>query len=261
MKVQRNSRLLLAIGLGLLLGFAACSLPPTSPPSSNTEPLPQQTSVESKPAQSNPSSEESELSSQTVPFSAKNSVEEKEGNKKAMIDAPGDSGENADEAAATPKGHARTVQEEVSHLEGKLDESLREFDGMLLERRLAIKNEQKERAEEDFDKAARLYGQSSVSGNGETEDLPPPLPPSLAGEQRRSTSGGGSMPNSPEERRGDYDHAAVRTSVPPDIPKGNEEDVVARQLREAATQETDPDLRRKLWNEYRRYKGLPVKNE
>jgi len=31
---------------------------------------------------------------------------------------------------------------------------------------------------------------------------------------------------------------------------------VARQLREAAMREPDPDLRDKLWAEYRKYKGI-----
>ena len=48
-------------------------------------------------------------------------------------------------------------------------------------------------------------------------------------------------------------------AVPTDIPRGNDDDVVARQLREAAMQEPDPVLREKLWNEYRKYKGIPVK--
>lgn len=43
--------------------------------------------------------------------------------------------------------------------------------------------------------------------------------------------------------------------VPPDIPDGKDDDVVARQLREAAENEQDPELREKLWDEYRRYKG------
>ena len=43
---------------------------------------------------------------------------------------------------------------------------------------------------------------------------------------------------------------------PSDIPKGNDDDVVARQLREAATHEPDAELREKLWNEYRKYTGL-----
>jgi hypothetical protein len=41
---------------------------------------------------------------------------------------------------------------------------------------------------------------------------------------------------------------------PADIPDGSNDDVVARQLREAAEKETDPELKAKLWEEYRRYK-------
>ena len=41
---------------------------------------------------------------------------------------------------------------------------------------------------------------------------------------------------------------------PPDIGDGSDDDVVARQLREAAENETDPELKAKLWEEYRRYK-------
>jgi len=44
--------------------------------------------------------------------------------------------------------------------------------------------------------------------------------------------------------------------VPPpaDIPDGRDDDIVARQIREAAEKETDPELREKLWDEYREYK-------
>jgi len=41
---------------------------------------------------------------------------------------------------------------------------------------------------------------------------------------------------------------------PADIGDGSDDDVVARQLREAAEKETDPELKAKLWEEYRRYK-------
>jgi hypothetical protein len=44
------------------------------------------------------------------------------------------------------------------------------------------------------------------------------------------------------------------SSAPPDIPDGSDDDVVARQLREAAEKETDPELKKKLWEEYRKYK-------
>ena len=41
---------------------------------------------------------------------------------------------------------------------------------------------------------------------------------------------------------------------PADIPDGSDDDIVARQLREAAENEKDPELRDKLWDEYRVYK-------
>jgi hypothetical protein len=49
------------------------------------------------------------------------------------------------------------------------------------------------------------------------------------------------------------------TFAPPsDIPNGRDDDVVARQLREAAMAESDPELREALWDEYRNYSGLEV---
>ena len=42
--------------------------------------------------------------------------------------------------------------------------------------------------------------------------------------------------------------------TPSDVGSGNDDDVVARQLREAAETEPDPVLREKLWAEYRAYK-------
>ena len=43
--------------------------------------------------------------------------------------------------------------------------------------------------------------------------------------------------------------------APEDIADAQDDDIVARQLREAALAEPDPVLREKLWEEYRRYKG------
>jgi hypothetical protein len=43
---------------------------------------------------------------------------------------------------------------------------------------------------------------------------------------------------------------------PPDVGDGRDDDVVARQIREAAMKEEDPAIREKLWDEYRRYKGI-----
>lgn len=47
--------------------------------------------------------------------------------------------------------------------------------------------------------------------------------------------------------------------LPDDIPAADGDDIIARQFREAAIEETDPVAKAKLWNEYRKYKGLPVR--
>ena len=47
--------------------------------------------------------------------------------------------------------------------------------------------------------------------------------------------------------------------IPDDIPDVNNDSVFEAQIREAAIAERDPIIQNKLWNEYRRYKGLPEK--
>lgn len=47
-------------------------------------------------------------------------------------------------------------------------------------------------------------------------------------------------------------------NVPEDIPPGEDDDVVAAQLREAAMAAHNEEMAKDLWNEYRKYKGLPV---
>ena len=46
-----------------------------------------------------------------------------------------------------------------------------------------------------------------------------------------------------------------RGGIPEDIDSGSDDDIVARQIREAALKEKDPVLREKLWDEYRQYKN------
>ena len=43
--------------------------------------------------------------------------------------------------------------------------------------------------------------------------------------------------------------------APGNLPLPEDDDIVARQLREAAQKETDPELKQKLWKEYWKYKG------
>jgi hypothetical protein len=46
--------------------------------------------------------------------------------------------------------------------------------------------------------------------------------------------------------------------IPEDIPSANNDSVLEGQIRQAAMNETDPKIKAQLWNEYRKYKGLPA---
>ncbi len=49
--------------------------------------------------------------------------------------------------------------------------------------------------------------------------------------------------------------------APDDIPPADNDSIVAAQIRAAALAEKDPQVQARLWNEYRKIKGFPVKNE
>lgn len=118
----------------------------------------------------------------------------------------------------------------------------------------------------DFDKkiltARRTVLQPGGGGDREEGSMPPDdaLPagdregePGLAttDEETDGTPEPGSLPVSASNDGSEM----VAANVPEDIGPGNDDDIVAQQLREAAMSETDPELREKLWEEYRRYKS------
>ncbi|HCP00344.1 MAG TPA: hypothetical protein DIT35_02520, partial [Rhodospirillaceae bacterium] len=57
---------------------------------------------------------------------------------------------------------------------------------------------------------------------------------------------------------------AMRTQdngkLPEDIPSADNDSALEMQIRKAAMEETDLELKKRLWDEYRRYKGLPISN-
>ena len=135
---------------------------------------------------------------------------------------------------------AITVSEHVAILDEQLNTGTAEFDEMILNEREAIRRS----ASGDFSEAEDI-AENSDAYPGTVYDAG-----NRGGEENAeviaSTSTG---------TKGDYKQAGSYPS-PADIPDGNDDDVVARQLREAAMREPDPALREKLWEEYRKYKGI-----
>ena len=59
-----------------------------------------------------------------------------------------------------------------------------------------------------------------------------------------------------------FDQGETKTNngmIPEDIPQDDNDSVLEEQIRLAAMNEKDPEKKKRLWNEYRKYKGLPQK--
>ncbi|MEN8132776.1 MAG: hypothetical protein ABFS45_21865 [Pseudomonadota bacterium] len=139
----------------------------------------------------------------------------------------------------------RSDTEKVFDIDRQLDESLSEFDGKLLrEKRLLDDLEDTTKGEgssTDGESEGKSPGQ--LSSEGKLAD-----PASRPEEQTKTTSS--ERKNAGQSER----HGSDPDPIPPDIPDGKDDDIVARQIREAAESEQDPALRNKLWDEYRKYK-------
>ena len=113
------------------------------------------------------------------------------------------------------------------------------FDGFILGER------ERAQAESNAAGSSPIGSQADGTGGGASEAQPQTLP--------AGGSSGVLVASQPSSASAE----PSQTFPPPgDIPTGRDDDVVARQLREAATNEPDPELREALWEEYRNYTGL-----
>ena len=142
-----------------------------------------------------------------------------------------------------------TESEQTETLDAELEAGLGEYDELLLREQARVKADRPRSAGEGESGgmaggadggsggeagSAGNDGQKADASDGQMADTSIERPPVVTG------SGGGKQ--------------TVASGQPDNIPDGSDDDVVARQLRKAAEQETDPELKKKLWEEYRKYK-------
>jgi len=145
-------------------------------------------------------------------------------------------------------------EDRAARLGAELEESLGGFDGTLQEEQDEISAVG--RSTEGFGDGSQGGGDGGIS----------------LGEQGSGSGGGGgggaggnnnggnpvSVANNSVSRQSPVagmSEEEVRERTPEDIPITVDDDIIARQLREAALTEDDPVLRERLWEEYRKYSG------
>lgn len=150
-------------------------------------------------------------------------------------------------------GSGRSAAEEVAAKEAIFQGSVSDYDGFILKEREYIANRRNQAGSEDDleDYEGPLFEEAGGPGGSSQAEQEGP-----GSAYETSSSGGGYRPEGPgDNRQGDFENTRVSAPPPADIPSGDDDDVVARQIREAAEKETDPQLREALWEEYRKYKN------
>ena len=152
--------------------------------------------------------------------------------------------------AAIDQAGERTGDEQIAALDAELMGGLGEFDEMLLREQERVRA-----AAVSTQTAAAGAGRAAgADGAGAGSEGPDGAQGSDAEFGEASEQGGDHTTGRGDVAAGGAQRQPRRPGVPPDIPDGSDDDVVARQLREAAEKEQDPELKKRLWEEYRRYK-------
>jgi len=141
---------------------------------------------------------------------------------------------------------------DAEQLGKELDESVGDFDKVLMEEQREI---------ETVSRNTEGFGTAPGGGSGGKVSL---------GEQSAGAEsgggggagggggggGGGGAGASRSDPLAGMSEGEIEKRTPDDIAVMMDDDIVAKQLREAALAEEDPELRERLWEEYRKYKGM-----
>jgi hypothetical protein len=176
----------------------------------------------------------------------------------AVTSAGGGASADSASGSAIPVDRAQTSDERRAALDKRLKDSLGAFD-------VQLRKEQERIARERDARQAAVTTVAAVDGGAQ----PAPnesgdAPENTAEPSHKTSASHRSATDSRSARGGDLKsdksaggangNASGNGAVAEEIPDGNDDDVVARRLRKAAEQETDPELKDKLWKEYVEYK-------
>ncbi|MBW2410648.1 MAG: hypothetical protein JRF72_12680 [Deltaproteobacteria bacterium] len=172
--------------------------------------------------------------------------------------------------------------DELAALDRELEQSLSEFDTMLLKELDLIRAKSSERMQDlahEAAEAARRLKEKGIdlegSSSGESEESE--SAEGAEGEEgaegdemaekgqgdTQTGEGASGQQGKADDQTGTGDERAAKDDGSTESGKGKgrdrygsgeDDDIVARQLREAAEKETDPELKEKLWQEYEEYK-------
>jgi len=153
-----------------------------------------------------------------------------------------------------PAGTAQTPEERRAAVDRRLDDSLGTFDERIRKEQEGVAGERDSRGGSGGSGDVRVAQAGGEPGGSRPGDLKSDSGSGSsqqggqAGQGKEGGGGGAEGPARTSAGTGGSGKGAVERE------DGSDDDIVARRLRRAAEQETDPELKEKLWKEYDDYK-------
>jgi hypothetical protein len=176
-----------------------------------------------------------------------------------MSDGSTGAGGAADAAVPGASGPGQTSEERRAAIDKRLSNSLGSFDAQLRQQQQQVAQERDTRqsaaAANAAANAAAAAAAAEKSGEG-AGSAAVEGPDTDRGGRRGGPAARRHDPSGDlkSEKASKADDNAGNGASAREIPDGSDDDVIARRLRQAAQQETDPELKEKLWQEYLDYK-------
>ena len=245
---------------------SASGMPSPSTPSTSGTSSPPTSGGISMPTQSLPSGSQSSQSGSQSSSSSSTSGAESSGGNQGSDTSSGNNSDTVGNASPNQSSDSQSGSGAMSSEIGSgqsassiFDESLGDFDNEIAGERVIIAAANQTlggmTSQESADAAAIQQGgldgpldiDSSEAGTSSTS--------TTAGQTQDEDSSETELDKASENTTGDQEK--IKERIPDDIPMdGTGEDVIARQIREAAIQEEDPMIRAALWDEYRKHMGI-----
>jgi hypothetical protein len=164
-----------------------------------------------------------------------------------------------------------TTGERTAQIDHELDASLGVFDGRMRQEQAVLAGQRNGRGGSSGDAEGQEGNGEGAAGSGPGQSGEKGAGSTAGGQNGKGSGGQSNGTQGNGQGQGNVGNGGDKgggggvggggarggsgpNTVPADIPDGSDDDIVARQLREAAMKETDPELREKLWQEYRNYK-------
>ena len=168
-----------------------------------------------------------------------------------------------------------TLEEEIAMMDKQLSISLNEFEKCVDEDYKVKKNSESSSSESSNSESGSSESSSSESSSSESSNTSNSNSSSNNLEEKKSvpsesisgaegsiesTESNNIEKNNGQISQGMSDVTLDNGKIPDDIPEDANDSALEKQIRRAAIKAKDPEKKKRLWNEYRKYKGLNIRD-